>query len=57
MSYIAKCICCDCPIFMEDDFDENDDRTCEECRDDIYRFGHVRVDSDCLKLMKKRELK
>jgi hypothetical protein len=37
MSYIAKCTCCDCPIYMPDDFDEADVRICDECRDDLYR--------------------
>lgn len=34
VSYIAKCLCCGCPIYMQDDFDEADERICEECRTD-----------------------
>jgi hypothetical protein len=32
MSYICRCISCGCSIYMEDDFDEEDNRQCEECR-------------------------
>lgn len=32
MSYKAKCETCLCEIHMEDDYNEGDDRRCEECR-------------------------
>lgn len=32
MSYKARCLNCEVPVWMEDDFDESDDRRCEECR-------------------------
>lgn len=32
MSYTTTCLVCECPIFMEDDYDHGDDHRCEECR-------------------------
>lgn len=34
MSYICNCESCGCKIWMEDDFHPQDDRRCEECRND-----------------------
>lgn len=34
MSYRCKCIWCGHWIFMQDDFDDLDDRRCEECRNE-----------------------
>lgn len=33
MSYVCRCEKCGCKIYMEDEFDLDDDRRCEECRD------------------------
>lgn len=35
MSYICKCEICQCPIQIEDDYNDSDERICEECRVDI----------------------
>ena len=31
MIYQCACEWCGCPIWMEDEYDKNDDRRCEEC--------------------------
>ncbi len=47
MSYTTKCEVCRVPISMEDDFDEGDDRRCEECRaEDTTERGHFFGDPD-----------
>lgn len=32
MGYRCKCEICYCDIWIEDDYDDYDDRRCEECR-------------------------
>ena len=37
--YKCRCESCDCPIHIEDEFDINDDRRCEECRMESETVG------------------